>query len=193
VANLSATEQLLDALDNSREMLLMAIEPLPDEGLLAKQAVGEWSIRDVLNNITAWEAELVTGMMRLRQKKRPTRLLEALDNPDLYDEQRYLESLDRDLDQIFHDFQQVRMQVEEWISEFSEQELSRSTRFQFLRGKSVREIIAAATYEREKRFIPFIQLFAQQWIMLEESEGAVHIPFAANGGEKEDLTDEDTD
>ena len=71
-------EQLLDALDNSRESLLVAIEPLPDEALHEKQAVGEWSVADVLINITAWEAELVTGLMRIQQNKRPERLLEAM-------------------------------------------------------------------------------------------------------------------
>ena len=53
---MTSKEQLLDALDNSRESLLMAIESLPDEALLEKQAIGEWSVGDSLTNITAWEA-----------------------------------------------------------------------------------------------------------------------------------------
>ena len=104
---MTSIEQLLDKLDNSRESLLMAIEPLPDEALLEKQAIGEWSIGQVLNNITAWEAELVTGMMRLQQNKRPNRLLEALRDPTKFDKQRYAEYQDRDLDQIFLDLQQA--------------------------------------------------------------------------------------
>ena len=159
-------EQLLDALDNIRERLLVAIEPLPDEALLEKHAVGEWSVSDVLINITAWEAELVTGLMRIRQNKRPDRLLEALKDPSGYDERRFAENQDRDLDQVFLDLQQVRVQVEEWILEFSERELNNPRRYQWLKGKTLKYMIAAATFEREKKVVPLLQLFAQQWDIL---------------------------
>jgi hypothetical protein len=100
---MTTKEQLLDALDNNREKLLVAIEPLPDEALHEKQAVGEWSVSDALINITAWEAELVTGLMRIRQNQRPDRLLEALKDPAEYDKRRFAENQDRDLDQVFLD------------------------------------------------------------------------------------------
>jgi len=159
-------EQLLDALDNSRERLLVAIEPLPDEALQEKQAVGEWSVNDVLINITAWEAELVTGLMRIRQNKRPDKLLEALNNPTVFDRQRFIENQDRDLDQVFLDLQQVRVQVEEWILEFTERELDSPRRYHWLKGKALKEIIATTTFEREKKILPQLQLFAQQWVIL---------------------------
>lgn len=167
---MSSIEQLLDALDNSRERLLLALETLPDEALLEKQAVGEWSIADVLNNITSWEAELVTGLMRVRQGKQPVRLLEALKEPDQYDSRRYVENQDRDLDQVFGDLQQVRVQLEDWISEFTERELTQSKQYKWLKGKALKEIIAAASYEREKKFVPLVQLYAQQWALLDDEE-----------------------
>ena len=129
---MTSKEQLLDALDNSREKLLIAIEPLSDEALQEKQAVGEWSVSDLLVNITAWEAELVTGLMRLGQNKRPDRLLEALKEPSTYDKERFAENQDRDLDQVFLDLQRVRIQVEEWILEFSERELTNPRRYPWL-------------------------------------------------------------
>ena len=190
---MSSIEQLLDALDSNRERLLMAIETLPDEALLEKRAVGEWSVSDVLNNITAWEAELVTGMLRLQQNKQPVRLLEALKNPDKYDSQRYAENQDRDLDQIFIDLQQVRMQLEEWISEFSVRELNNPKRYRWLNGKSLKEIIASASYEREKQFIPLIQLFAQQWTLLEMEEDNNTIPVTMANSNLQDDEYEDTD
>jgi hypothetical protein len=159
-------EQLFDALDNSREKLLIAIELLPDEALFEKRAVGEWSIDDVLVNITAWEAELVTGLMRIRQNKRPDKLLAALKDPSEFDRRQYAEIQGRDLDQIFLDLQQVRVQVEEWILEFSERELNNPRRYPWLKGKALHEIIASATFEREKKFIPLVQLFSQQWSIL---------------------------
>ncbi len=185
-------DQLLDALDSSREKLLITLESLPDEALLMKQAVDEWSISDVLNNITAWEAELVTGMMRLRQNKRPSRLLDALQDPKQYDELRHAENQDRDLDQVFLDLQQVRVQVEEWIAEFSERDLNNPQRYQWLGGKALQEIIARASYKREKNFVPHIQLFAQQWILFETEEDST-IPLTVFSLNTEDNFHEDTD
>jgi len=157
-------EQLLDALDNSREGLLLAIEPLPDEALQQKLAVGQSSVADVLINITAWEAELVTGLMLLKQNKRPDRLLGALKDPKSYDRLRFEENQDRDLDQIFMDLQQSRVQVEEWLLEFSERDLSNPRRYRWLKGKTLSDLIARTTYNRENQVIPRLETFAEQWL-----------------------------
>ena len=60
----------------------------------------------------------------------------------------------------------MRVQVEEWILEFSERELDNPRRYQWLKGKTLKEIIAATTFEREKKVVPLLQLFAQQWTLL---------------------------
>lgn len=160
---MTTKEALLDALDNSREGLLMAIESLPDEALQEKLAIGERSVADVLVNITAWEAELVTGLMYLKQNKRPNRLLDALKDPQAYDRLRYAEHQDRDLDQIFLDLQQSRVQVEEWILEFSERDLTNPRRYHWLKGKALSDLIARTTYERENQIVPRLEAFTQQW------------------------------
>jgi len=57
-------ETFLDHLDSGRERLLVAIEPLPDEALVAPGAYGLWSAADVLANRAAWESELVVTTSR---------------------------------------------------------------------------------------------------------------------------------
>ena len=188
---MTTKEQLLDALDDSRESLLVAIEPLPDEALLEKQAVGEWSVSDVLINLTAWEAELVTGLMRTRQNKRPERLVEALKDPNNYDERRFAENQDRDLDQVFIDLQQVRVQVEEWILEFSERELNNPHRYHWLKGKALKEMIAGTTFEREKKIVPHLQLFAQQRAILTMEATHGVIPLGALSIDSQENNHED--
>ena len=189
--HMTSIEQLLDALDNSRESLLVAIEPLPDEALQEKQSIGEWSVSDVLINITAWEAELVTGLMRIRQNKRPDRLLEALKDPSTYDKQRFVENQDRDLDQVFLDLQQVRVQVEEWILEFSERDLNNPRRYQWLKGKALKDMIAGAAFEREKKIVPLLQLFAQQWGIrtMDTTDGAIPLETLNSNGQENNYED----
>lgn len=156
-------EELLDLLDSSRERLLVAIEPLPDQALLFKGAVDTWTIADVLSNITVWEAEMVTGLLHIDQNKRPDNLLNALKEPKVFDQQCYDENRGRDLDAIFADFQQVRVQLEEWLEHFSERVLNNPKRYKWFNGRSLAEIIAITTFKREAEFIPDIERFAHAW------------------------------
>ncbi|MBK8985652.1 MAG: ClbS/DfsB family four-helix bundle protein [Chloroflexi bacterium] len=156
-------ENILDKLDRSRERLLVALEMLPDEALLRPNVVGELSITDCLALQTAWEAELVTGFMRIDKGQKPEHLLQALAQPADYDQQRLIENRARDLDAIFHDFQHVRVQVEEWLEEFSEKSLMSPQRYAWLNGRSLAQLTAALTYEREATYIPAIAAFAADW------------------------------
>ena len=191
--NMNITENILDELDNSRESLLVAIESLSDEALLEKHAVADWSVVDVLINLTAWEAELVTGLMQIEKKLRPDRLLAALKNPQAYDHLRYEETQDRDLDQVFLDLQQVRIQVEEWLLEFSERDLSDPQRYKWFRGKSLSDIIAATTFKREQAFIPQLAAYAQEWLERDTAGISDNIPLTAvdiiNTDQDNDSTD----
>ncbi|MAU01351.1 MAG: hypothetical protein CL608_29775 [Anaerolineaceae bacterium] len=159
----SIIENLLDALDSSRERLLVALDNLPDEALLAPNTVGSWSVADLLVQQTAWESELVTGLMRISQGKKPARLLAALENAEEYGRLRYEENKGRDLDRIFDDLPQVRMQVEEWLEEFSEKQLSQKGHFAWLKKRSLAELIAQLTYEHELRYLPQVEALAAKW------------------------------
>ncbi len=156
-------ENILDKLDATREQLLVAIEILPDEALLEENAVGRFSIADVLAIQAAWEAELVTGLMRLDQGKKPERLLAALADPKPYNKERYFENKERSLDSIFNDYQQARVQVEQWLEEFSEKALNDPKRFSALQGRTLATIVGQVTWEREEKYISPFSAFAQAW------------------------------
>ena len=69
----------------------------------------------------------------------------------------------RDLDRIFADWPQVRVQLEEWLEEFSEKQLSKKGHFPWLKNKSLMQLIAQITYEQEQRTLPQVEAFAQKW------------------------------
>lgn len=182
-------ENILDRLDQSREKLLVAIEPLPDEALLEEGAVGQWSVADLLAILTAWEAELVTGLLRLDQGKKPTRLLQAMANREAYNKKRYTENKGRDLDRIFDDLQQVRAQLEDWLESFSSRQLTDRKRYKWFKGKSLVQIIAELSYGHEKQYIPALKAFAQKWAK-RESNGPAVIPLSAVHPPEENHHDE---
>jgi hypothetical protein len=160
---MSAQEDLLERLDATREQLLMALEYLPDEALLQPAAVGPWSIADLLNVLTAWDAELVTALMRLQTGKPPDALLKALADPAAYNRRRVAENRERDLDGIFEDFQGARVKLEEWIDAFDQRALTDKTHYKALNGRSLFDLIAAATYKHGARYLPMLKTFAAEW------------------------------
>ncbi len=156
-------EDLLDRLDATRERTLVALEMLPDEALTQPGAIGRWSIADLLSILTAWDAEVVTGLMHLQGGKPPERLLAALRQPDIYNAQRYQDAQGRGLDAIFDDFQSSRLHLEEWLGRLSERALSDPRHYKALGGEPLTRLIARATYEHEARYLSFLTGFAQRW------------------------------
>ncbi len=155
---------ILDELDRSRERVLVAIELLSDEALLAVGTVAAGSVADVLALQAAWEAELVTGLMRLDQGKKPEKLLAALAAAEPYEAGRLAEYEGRDLDRIFEDWQQVRMQLEGWLEAFSEQDLMSRKRFKWLKGKSLKQLILSVCVEREGMYVTDLESLARDWV-----------------------------
>ena len=160
---MSALEDLLDRLDDTRERTLIALEMLPDEALTQPGVIGRWAIADLLSILTAWDAEVVTALMQLQSGKPPERLLAALRNPDVYNAQRYQDAQGRTLDAIFDDFQASRLHLEEWLSNLSERALSDGRAYKALGGEALGRLIARATYQHEARYLPFLTTFAQRW------------------------------
>lgn len=161
--SMETMEKLLDELDGVRERLLTAVDPLPDAALTQPNAIGRYAIADVLVNLTVWEAELVTGMMWLDQGKKPANLLVAMADRKRFNRERFQENRGRDLDRIFDDLQQVRVQLESWLESFSENSLTNAKKYPWFQGKSLAAVIAALTYENEAKYVPLIEAFAMQW------------------------------
>jgi len=156
-------EQLQEQLGQQRVRLLEAIEPLPDEALLAPNAVGDWSIAGLLGILTAWDAEVVTGLMRLEQNKKPEKLLAALAQPEAYNQTAYADNLSRELDAIFDDFFRVRRQLEEWLEYFSDKDMANPKRFPWF-GRPLADVVADVTWRHEAGYVDQLQVFARQWL-----------------------------
>lgn len=154
---------LQEQLDDVRVRLLESLAPLPDEALLAENAVGTWSIAEVLAHFVNWEAELVTALNKLDQEKEPGRLLAAMGDREGFNSARAAEMKGRDLDRIFDDLQGVRNQLEEWLEEFSEKELEDRSRYPALQGRALWQLIAENSFEHEASHIPEIEGFSQRW------------------------------
>ncbi len=156
-------EEILDQLDNSREQMLVLLEPLSDEALLQPGVMGEWSVADILVHLTAWESELVTALLQINKGKKPGRWLAANADVEGYNAGRYAENKGRDLDRIFADWHNVRLKLEEWLDLFSEDDLSNPKRYRWAGNRSLGQIIMESSFEHEAEHLPEITSFSAEW------------------------------
>ena len=73
------------------------------------------------------------------------------------------ENKDRDLDRIFEDLQGVRVQLEEWLAEFSDHDLTDPKRYSWSKGLPLWHIIAENSFRHEAEHLPQINAFAARW------------------------------
>ena len=157
-------EEIFDQLDNARERLLATIEPLPDEALLARGVMGEWSVVDILDHLVLWESELVTALLQIDRGGRPTRLLEAYSDVDGYNARAFAANRGREPDQVFDDLLGVRRQLEGWLEEFDDRDLNDAKRYSWASGRALWEIIKENSFGHELEHLPDIEAFTAAWL-----------------------------
>lgn len=138
---------LLSRLEASRQELLAAIAGLPDDALVQPGVAGDWSAKDLLSHLTAWEAELVTMLAQARQGRRPGFL--DLGDTDTLNSRWRQETRHRALDRVMADFHGVRRQTLRQVERFSNRELNDPGLYPWLDGRPLVEWIASETYEHE--------------------------------------------
>ncbi len=134
---------------------------MSDEALVSSKAIGRWLQTPTWSaSATAWDAEVVTGLMQLQGGKTPERLLAALRQPDIYNAQRHQDAQGRDLDAIFDDFQSSRLHLEEWLSGLSERALSEPRHYKALGGWAPSAVSPSGPRPSTRRAIrPFLDGF----------------------------------
>lgn len=125
-------DEVLDALEDSREQFLDAIEGLPDEALEEEGVVGQWSIKDLMSHVIAWEAELVKLLWQAQQGEKPTTVHFSKKSVDDTNAAWYKETHERPLERVVADFQGVRRQTERRVAGFSSKDLTDPQRFPWL-------------------------------------------------------------
>lgn len=176
--------EIQEELDAVRLRLLETLAALPDEALTEAGAVGEWTIADVLAHFVNWEAELVTGLNHVDQGKKPVNLLQALEDRQAYNASRYEQLKGRKLDRVFDDLHGVRIQLEDWLEEFSQADLEKPDRFPWLEEKALWQIIGETSFEHEKSHLPEIGAFAERWLQTHDTSESMDVIEVVENGNR---------
>jgi hypothetical protein len=67
----SDREQLLAELEKGRSELRASYQGLPDEQMTRSEAVGEWSVKDVLSHVASWDEVMLADLERIARGDTP--------------------------------------------------------------------------------------------------------------------------
>jgi hypothetical protein len=141
---------LLTTLSTARQLLTATFAGLPDELLVQPGAEGDWSVKDILAHVAAWEAELITLLVREVKRGQKPKLYGLPDaGVEKLNQQWYQENKDRPLERVLADFHGARKQLIRQINDWNESDLTSANKYQWLEGKSLAEYIIGFAAEHE--------------------------------------------
>jgi hypothetical protein len=149
--------ELLSKLKSSHQQMLEAIGGLKAESMLEPGVTGQWCVKDILNHISHWEAELVTHLWWVQQGQKPAIKSYSIEEIDQLNHQWYEEDLERSLEMVTSDFKGVRKQTIRRVEALSEDNLTKADRFPWMKGKPLAELIASYSFEHDLEHIDQIR------------------------------------
>ena len=142
-------DEISDALEDERENFLEAIDGLSAEQLQTSGVVGEWSVKDIMIHLSAWEAELVKLLWQARQGQKPTTLHFSQIDTDAINQQWFENYRSRSLERVIDDFEAVRKQTIRRLEAFSDDDLNQAHLFTWQGKQPLWEWIANDSFQHE--------------------------------------------
>jgi hypothetical protein len=153
---------ILEELTNSHRKMLEAIDGLSEEAMLQPGVCETWSVKDILNHLSHWEAELVTLLWQVAQGKRPSSTSHSNEEIESLNQRWYQEGFERSLEMVMADFRGVRKQTIRRVEALTEDDLTQTDRFPWLKGTSLAEKIAVYSFEHDMEHIDSIKKWRSQ-------------------------------
>lgn len=152
-------DELLDALEDTREQFLDSIDGLSDEAMQLPGVAGQWSVKDIIAHISRWEAELVKLMWQVAQGTAPRTAFFTQTSVDETNAAWQKTAQDRPLDQVLADYAAVRKQTIRRIDDFTDEDLNNPRRYNWQRQTPLWEWIANDSFAHEVEHMQDIKLW----------------------------------
>ena len=140
--------EIITQLNEEHQQLMTAIEGLAPEEMQEPGVNGDWSIKDILTHLCAWEAELVKLLWQASSGKKPNTVhFDSERDVDAMNLSWYNERKERPLEAVLEDLHAVRKQTLRRVAEFTDKELNDPEAFTWLRGYPLWEWIASDSFK----------------------------------------------
>jgi hypothetical protein len=121
---LSTKQVLLHRITQERGTVFQSIAFLPEEQLTRRPLIGEWSAKDILGHLTAWEEEITRGIEQFRRGEQP-QLLDIAD-VDAWNADQAHRRRDASLAQVKDEMIAVRRRLLDLVSSLPDEAFAQS-------------------------------------------------------------------
>ncbi len=151
--------ELLDNIRREHERLARLVGQLGEDQLTAPGVVGDWSFKDILAHITAWDNLLPGWLEAARIGATPKLPSEGYTwaDEDKLNESIYHQHKDDTWNSVLADFQDSYARVVREVEALSEQDLSDANHFPWLHGKPLASLVATDSSEHYAEFATAIE------------------------------------
>ncbi len=143
-------DEMLRALQASRDETLHAIKGLSESAMSQPGVVPGWSAKDLLQHVTAWEAEVLKALGQARMGKRPT-INDTTDAEVDAENGRWQQAAkNKPLERVLADMEAVRRQTIKQVEKLTDADLGQPPKYEWLKGDTLERFIAEETYGHER-------------------------------------------
>lgn len=135
-----------------------ALAPLDARQLTAPDAMGDWSVKDVLAHLTCWHLRLLDILDPVQPARVPGIPPQGLEDDQVegINARFYEENRSRPLDEVLAAFRGSYQQVLAQVQALSDDDLTNAERFAWLRDTKVVWVVAGNTYEHYEEHLAAI-------------------------------------
>jgi len=150
--------QLLDEMNSGYAAFENTLAPLDEKQMISSGVNGDWSIKDILAHLTAWQRYIVIRLQAAARNEKPAVRGPADDEEmDKMNARFYEENKSRPLVEVLADFHATYRQVVEAVQALSDEDLFDPQRFAWMKGNALWELVAGNTYDHYQEHIGSIQ------------------------------------
>ncbi len=154
-------DDLIHLIETEWANLQSALDGLTEEQMHQPGVVGEWTIKDVLAHITAWQTRLITALFKAEKGFTPD-TTEGGQTVDQLNEKFYREMKDRSFEQVWDDLDASYYQLLTRLQGWKEKELFDAQRFKWMKGEPFERYIAGDSYEHSAEHAAQIREWRKQ-------------------------------
>lgn len=146
---------LLKSLAVSRAEMDEALTGLTEAQMIEPGVLNDWTLKDVLAHLTAWEVELITVLGQLARGQTPKPVGENDAETDALNARWHNDYRSRPLNRVLADYQRVRPQTIRQVERLTETDLTAPR--QWLKGGTLHDQILSETIEHDAEHLTHIR------------------------------------
>ncbi len=149
--------ELLQYVHDGRVDFLNLINQIPKNRLLERGVESDWSIKDILAHITAWEVKMSEAFAEIQASGVPHSWPETDADVDALNAEFYAANKDKPLTLVLSEFEDAFPQAVAATEAFSEEDLFDQDRYAWRKERPLWWMVAGNTYGHYGDHVPNIQ------------------------------------